>query len=304
MHPSEVNMRLLQVFEGVYRTRSVSRAAEELQMSQPAISLALAKLRTHFKDKLFVRTSAGMEATPFAQQLITSVQGALHLLEQTLGAEKEFDPRTSSRWFTICMTDITEMVVLPHLLRRFKSEAPNLSLAIQRITEHTPRALETGEVDLVVGYVPSVGTGVYQKQLLMRDFVCIASSNHPRIRRTLSLAAFSAEGHLVVTASGSGLQYAEEVLTMAKVQRRILLRVPDLLGLDRLIGDSELIATVPRPVGRYLARDGRVKVFAHPVSLPTYPVMEHWHERFHLDPSNQWLRRMVADIMNPEAQLI
>ncbi|WP_454643782.1 LysR family transcriptional regulator [Bradyrhizobium liaoningense] len=304
MRPNELSMRLLQVFEEVYRTRSVSRAATELDISQPAISLALVKLRSHFHDPLFVRTSLGMEPTPFSQELISSVRNALRMLEKALGTTQKFHPFTATRRFTISMTDITQMLVLPLLLELIKSEAPGVTLGVARITGQSGRALESGEVDLVVGYVPSIGSGIYQRRLLMRDFVCIASSRHPRIRRTLSLSTFNAEGHLVVTASGSGLQHAEKVLGARRVKRRILLQVPDLLGLDRLVGETELVATVPRPVGLYLALEGRVRVFEHPVKIPGYPVKLHWHERFHHDPANQWFRSLLAEIMGPPAELI
>lgn len=304
MTPADLNMRLLQIFDAVYSSRNVSRAAEALDISQPSISMGLGKLRAHFGDPLFVRTSSGMEPTPTAQQLITSVRGALQLLEQTLGTQPKFDPATSERHFRICMTDITQMVVLPHLLARFKRDAPNVSLSVHRITEQALRGLETGDIDIVLGYVPTVGSGVYQQRLLTRDFVCIASSQHPRIRKTLPLAMFDAEAHVVVMAAGSGLRRAEEVLSARKVKRRVALEVPDLLGLDTLIGDSEFLATVNRSVGKLFASLGKVRMYEHPVKLPSYPIKQHWHERYHLDPANQWLRRLIAEIMSPTNKLM
>ncbi|MCW5652183.1 LysR family transcriptional regulator [Hydrogenophaga sp.] len=304
MSPTELNMRLLQVFHEVYRTRSVSRAADELGISQPSISLGLAKLRAHFGDPLFVRTSAGMEPTPYGQQLVTPIRGVLQLLDQTLGTRPAFEPAASDRNFRVCMTDITQTVVLPHLLERLKRDAPNVSLAILRITDVALKGLESGDVDLVVGYVPEPPAGVYQQRLMMRDFVCIASSRHPRVRKTLSLAAYDAERHVVVTASGTGLRRAEEVLAARKVKRQVALEVPDLLGIDAIVANSEFLATVNRPVGQLLARAGHIRVFEHPVKLPSYLVKLHWHERYHLDPGNQWLRRVIAEIMGPSARLI
>ncbi len=297
MFPADLNMRLLQIFDEVFRTRSVSRAAENLDVGQPSISMGLAKMRAHFGDPLFVRTSAGMEPTPMAQQLSPIVHGALQLLDQALGTEATFDPATSERRFCVATTDVTQTLVLPRLLERFSREAPNVSLRVVRINDQALRGLESGEVDLVLGYVPEMRSGHYQQRLLARDFVCIASSRHPRIGKTLPLAMFDAEAHVVVTASGSGLQHADHILAARRVKRRIKLEVPNLIGLDAIIANSELLATVNRSVGQLFAMGGGVRVFEHPVKLPGYLVKQHWHERYHLDPGSQWLRRAVADIM-------
>lgn len=304
MDPFDINIRLLLMFDEVYRGRSVSKAAERLDISQPSLSLGLNKLRSHFGDPLFVRTTRGMEPTPYAEQLITPIRGAIDLLTHVLGTRPVFDPTTSDRKFRICITDITQMVVLPILLERVKNEAPNVSISVLPITDETLRLLESGEVDLVVGYVPHVGQGLYQQRLLMRDYVCIASSRHPRIHKTLTLEAFKAEPHIVVAASGSGLRLAEETLSGMKFKRRVLLEVPHLIGLDRLVGNSDMIATVPRPVGLFLAAAGVVKVYEHPVKLPGYLVKMHWHERYHLDAAGQWMRRVMSEIMSPTSRLI
>lgn len=304
MSPIDLNMRLLQIFDEVHRTRSVSKAAERLETSQPSVSLGLGKLREHFGDPLFVKTSSGMDPTPCAQQLLPTIRSALELQSQILGMKSSFDPGSSDRLFRICMTDVTQMVVLPHLLERLKRTAPGVSIEVHRITEQTVRSLETGQIDLVVGFIPALGAGFYQQRLLMRDFVCIASSRHPRVKKTMSLATFDAEAHVVVTAGGSGLQHAEETLLARKAKRRVLLRVPDLLGLGPIIANSELLATVNRPVGHLLASKEGLRVFEHPVKITRYPVKQHWHERYHLDLPNQWLRQMMAEIMSPSAKLL
>ncbi|MFL9943858.1 LysR family transcriptional regulator [Paraburkholderia graminis] len=297
-------MRLLQVFDEIHRNRSVSKAADELEMSQPSISVALAKLRDHFDDPLFVRTSEGMQATPLAQQLITSIRGALQLLDQLLSTKVGFDPAAATRTFTICMTDITQMVVLPRILEKLKDRARHVSINVVRLTDETYRNMESGSVDLTIGYLSDPKAGIYQHRLLERDFVCVASANHPRIMSQVSTSLFENEGHLIVGANGSGLALAEDWFHKNKIRRNIILRVPDLLGVDKIISESELIATVPRPVGDFLAKSGLIKVYQHPIELPTYLVKQHWHERFHLDPGNQWLRRVISDIMNPEVKLI
>lgn len=304
MDPFDINVRLLLMFDEVYRGRSVSKAAERLGMSQPSLSLGLNKLRAHFEDPLFVRTSRGMEPTPYADQLISHFRGAIDLLKHALEKKQTFDPTVSERNFRICITDITQMVVLPVLLERLKKEAPHVSFNVLPVTEEALRQLEVGDIDLLVGYVPNIGEGLFQQRLLMRDYVCIASTRHPRVRKSMTLELFKSERHVVVTASGSGLRLAEETLSTLKFKRRIQLQVPHLMGLDRLVGDSEMIATVPRPVGLFLAASGAVKVHEHPVKLPGYLVKMHWHERYHLDAAGQWLRRLMVDIMGPTSRLI
>lgn len=304
MDPFDINVRLLLMFDEVYRGRSVSKAAERLGISQPSLSLGLNKLRSHFDDPLFVRTSRGMDPTPYADQLISQFRGAIDLLKQALEKKQTFDPATSDRNFRICITDITQMVVLPVLLERLKKEAPSVSFNVLPITDETLRQLEMGDIDLLVGYVPNIGQGLFQQRLLMRDYVCIASNRHPRIRKSLTLEMFKTEPHVVVRASGSGLRLAEETLSTLKFKRRVHLEVPNLMGLDRLVGNSDMIATVPRPVGLFLAAGGAVTVHEHPVKLPGYLVKMHWHERYHLDSAGQWLRRLMADIMGPTSRLI
>lgn len=297
MNLSDVNIKLLMMFDEIYRTRSVSRTAEQLGMSQPTISIGLNKLRAHYGDPLFVRTTSGMEPTPHAQHLALGVRRTLDLLSQTLGAKLSFSPRDSQRTFRMGLTDATQMVMLPPLLQRIKAEAPHVSIVALRVNEDTLRSLESGEADFLVGYLPNVSGHFYEQTLLMRDFVCIASASHPRIRGGISMKEFNAEHHVVTTASGSGLRHAEMVLENRKVRRRVKVHVPDLTSVGPIVAQSEMIATVPRPVGEMFARQVPVKVHEHPVRLPTYPVKLHWHERYQLDPGNQWMRRIVAELM-------
>lgn len=297
MNLFDVNIKLMMMFDEIYRTRSVSRTADILGMSQPTISIGLNKLRAHYGDPLFVRTSAGMEPTPHAQHLALGVRRTLEMLNQTLGAKLSFSPRDSERTFRIGLTDTTQLVMLPPLLQKLKVEAPRVNLVALRVTEETLRSLESGEADFLVGYLPNVSGHFYEQTLLMRDFVCIASATHPRIRDGISMKAFNAEQHVATTASGSGLRHAELVLENRKVRRHVKVHVPDLTSVGAIVAHSDLIATVPRPVGMMFARQLPVKLHEHPVKLPTYPVKLHWHERYQLDPGNQWLRRIVAELM-------
>lgn len=174
-------LRLLQVFDAIHKTRSVSRAAELLELGQPAVSIALGKLREHFSDPLFVRTSSGMEPTPLADELVQPIRHALDAFDAALGHRSSFDPATSERSFRICMTDITHLVLLPRLWGQLRATAPGIRIQISPLDDDTGRKLEAGEADLAVGFIPALEAGFYQQALFRQQYVCLASADHPRI---------------------------------------------------------------------------------------------------------------------------
>lgn len=295
MKVDNLSVRMLASFSEIYRTGSVSKAAENLGVSQPGISTTLARLREHFGDRLFVRTSQGMEPTPHAQQLIYLVDTAREHLQHALTYKAGFDPLHSRRNFTVCMTDIVQLILLPEWLERRKREAPNISIDILRISESSTRALETGKIDLALGFLPDFKAGLHERVLRELHFACIASVKHPRVRQKLTMRQFQAEPSVVVDCVGSGTQYAEMYMRQRKIERNVAVRVPDFLGVEQMVASTDMIATVPHQVAVFFARHGMVKILGHPVALPPYSPCARWHERFHLDPANQWLRRVMVD---------
>ena len=293
---AKLNIDWLHVFVEVYRLQSVSRAAERLGLAQANVSTALAKLRRHFGDPLFCRTSRGMEPTPYAQQIYPDVQASLQTLDELSGAHATFDPATAVRLFRIGMTDISEIVVLPTLVNHLRREAPGVIVEAERTSTDTARRLESGEIDLAVGFMPHLEAGFYQQTLFRQDFVCLAAHDHPRIRARPNRQAFLAEGHIVVTTSGTGHAIVDKVLASKRYDRRIVLKVPSFLGVARLVASTELLVIVPRRLGEALAQQERVLVLPPPVPLPPFAVKQHWHERFHLDAGNAWLRATLASL--------
>lgn len=291
---ARLNIDWLHVFVQVYRLQSVSRAAERLGLAQANVSTALAKLRRHFDDPLFCRTSRGMEPTPYAQQIYPDLLRSLQTLDALSGARTTFDPATASRLFCIAMTDISEIVVLPTLINHLRRVAPGVTVMAERTSTDTARRLESGEIDLAVGFMPNLEAGFYQQTLFRQDFVCLAARNHPRISARPSRQAFLAEGHIVVTTSGTGHAIVDKVLQSKRYERRVVLKVPSFLGVARLVAATELLVIVPRRLGEALAHQERVAVFPPPVALPPFDVKQHWHERFHLDAGNVWLRSTLA----------
>lgn len=293
---AKLDLDWLSVFVEIYKTQSVSRAAQALGMEQASASIALNKLRRHFDDPLFCRTSAGMSPTPRAQTIYPDLLEALLRLEKSRGASAAFLPQESKREFRICMTDISEIVLLPSLINHLQIIAPGLVIAGEKISPDSRRSLESGDVDLAVGFTPDLEAGFYQQALFAQNFVCLASGNHPRIGNKLTLKGFSNEGHIQVISSGTGHSIVDKVLAKNKIDRRIVLRVPSYLGVARIVAQTEFLVIVPRQLGHALEQQENVKVLEPPMLLPSYKVKQHWHERYNQDAGNVWLRKTMAEL--------
>lgn len=295
---AKLDLDWLSVFVEVYKTQSVSRAAQQLGIAQATGSIALGKLRRHFDDPLFVRTSRGMEPTPKAQAIYPQLNQALDCIDTARGTRSLFDPRDAQRRFRICITDISEIVLLPTLLNHLRRVAPGVGVDAEKISIDSPRQLESGVVDIAVGFMPDLEAGFYQQSLFAQDFVCLAADDHPRIRGKLTRRGFLAEGHIVVTTSGTGHSIVDKVLARDGIERRIVLRLHSFLGVSRIVAQTELLVIVPRLLGETLASQERIQMLRPPVALPSYEVKQHWHERFHADAGNAWLRATMASLFS------
>lgn len=282
-------LKLLLLFDRLYETRSVTRAAEQLDQSQPTISIWLGRLRQQLHDPLFVRTSDGMQPTPRADALIGQTRDVIEALRRLAAWEGEFAPVSARRRFRLCMTDASHITLLPPLLAHVRALAPLVRLEVTRIDESTARALESGEADLAVGYAPWLESGIYQQTLYAQDWVCLANAAHPRIGKTLSLSRYRAEAHIAI-AAGTGHKLLDDALANQRVQRRVQLELPGFLGLGPIVSTTDLIVTVPRHIGETLARLSGLAVFACPLPVPSFDVKQHWHARYHHDAANRWLR--------------
>jgi DNA-binding transcriptional LysR family regulator len=293
---AKLDLDWLSVFVEIYKTQSVSRAALALGMEQAGASITLNKLRRHFGDPLFCRTSQGMEPTPRANAIYPQVQEALAHISRARGLPQAFSPASAKREFRLCMTDISEIVLLPTLINHLQTVAPGVALEVDKISTDSRRRLESGDADLAVGFTPDLEAGFYQQALFAQDYVCLASTLHPRIQGNLSRKAFCAEGHVSVATSGTGHTIVDKVLAKQKIGRRVVLVVPSYLGVARIVAQTELLVIVPRRFGNALAQQEQVQVLEPPMTLPPYKVKQHWHERFNLDPGNVWLRQLLMNL--------
>jgi DNA-binding transcriptional LysR family regulator len=291
-----IDLKLLKVFEAIHRCASLSKAADRLGLSQPAVSQALARLRERFDDPLFVRTPQGMEPTPHANELLRMVTVAIAAIEDTMAFRPVFNAASSRRLFRIGVTDIGQIVLLPQLLPHLREQAPRVEVEALSISDQTGSMLETGEIDLAVGFIAQIDARFYQQALFDERFVCLARAGHPRIRDSMSLDAYVAEEHVVVTTSGTGHLVVDRTVERLKIERKVALRIPSFLALSTIVGSTDLLCTLPRRAGLIMARHGDVSVWDLPFELPAYTVRQHWHERQQYDPGCQWLRRTIAGL--------
>jgi DNA-binding transcriptional LysR family regulator len=296
-----LDIRLLRLFDAIHATGSITRAADALDLSQPTVSIGLGRLRRHFGDPLFVRTPDGMLATPLADSLIGAIRDALQALRQVSEWRNTFDPCSSSRGFVIAMTDASHITLLPELLSAAFEIAPGIQLEVTRIDDRLPASLQSGDVDLALGLVPSLESGFYQQKLFEQDWICLARQGHPQLTRGLSLRTYQAAAHIGIV-YGTGQLLLEKALEVHGIDRRIVLRLPGFLGLSSILAGSDLIATLPRHIGSTLAKLGGLAIHECPFAIDGFFVKQHWHARYHKDPANQWLRTLCARVFTKQPE--
>ncbi|WP_425408203.1 LysR family transcriptional regulator [Hyphococcus sp.] len=295
-----LDLNLLRVFDAVIRLGSVSRAAEELGMTQPSTSGQISKLREALNDPLFVRESHGVAPTAFSENLYPYVRDALDTIERGLKDVREFDPHADNRTFTIIMTDIGETTILPSIIRAFSRFSPTISFrAINLPTHETPDALKSGLADLAIAYMPYLDVGFFQRKLFSTDYICLGRKGHPEMSKGVSMEAFRNADHVVAEARGTGHFYLlEQNFEALGIDRKIKVRVPNFMSIPHIVSGTDLLATVPRAFGLAL-KDGPTGICGHehPIALPAIDVKMLWHERFHKDPAHRWLREQIYSVV-------
>jgi DNA-binding transcriptional LysR family regulator len=193
-----LDVRLLRLFDALYATRSVTRAARQLGQAQPTVSIWLGRLRQELGDPLFVRTSSGLEPTPRADALIGTARSAIEILQRLASRPKPYDPSTDERCFRICMTDASHVTLLPRLLGHMRTASPHARVEALQIDPETGARLQSGAADLALGLIPALEAGFYQQTLYSQDWVCLANRDHPRLCHRLTRAIYEAEAHLAM----------------------------------------------------------------------------------------------------------
>ena len=288
----------------LYDELSVSRAAQKLGMSQPAVSMALRKLRGAFNDPLFVRASKGMTPTPRAHALSRScARPLLTRLQAGVLAEEHFNPGLSTRPFTFALSDVGEMVFLPKLLERLRRRRPTRGSTRCRCRRDLiAQGLENGEIDLAIGYFPDLKRqSFFQQRLFTHAFACLMRAGHPQRAKRLSLETFLAMEHAVVRAEGRSQEIFERFLERKKIRRKIALLTPHFLSLPMVIARSDLVTTVPHAIALYFSRlSPELAIARPPFDIAGFDLKQHWHRKFHNDSRSQWIRKQIAQLFNDE----
>lgn len=306
-HVDQLDLNLLGAFDALLRERSVTRAAQALGMTQSALSHALNRLRGFFDDPLFVKTPEGMAPTLKAQSLGAAVVEVMATVRGQILSAARFDPATARRTFTLCMTDMGELVFLPPLLQRLRREAPHCSVrTLQVPIDQIEGLLAAGDADLAVGSIRSAPEGLYQQRLFMHSFVTLVSAANPKLGKRLTLKQFQQMEHIVVSLTGRASEAYDHALGEHGIQRRVFLTTPHFLIVPLLIErHPELIATVPLELANVFGRYGTVRMVEPPVRLAAFALNQHWHARFHHDPAVVWLRELMKQTFEkyPNVQL-
>jgi len=292
-----VDLNLLVVFDAMLEHRNVTRAGEALGLSQPAMSAAVARLRTLFNDPLFVRAGAGMNPTPRAESLGAVVRPIVLTIQSEILQPTAFDPASSQRVYTLLTPDIAEMNFLPRLLAHLAEQAPHINLKTLAMPRHAAAsALESGAAELAIGYFPDLQkAGFYQQRLIRSSHVCLLRKGHPLGKGKLTLAQFLKASHAVVKPDGRE-HVIEQFLQAKGIQRRVVVELSHFMSLLPIVETSDLIATVPRDLAEFFVQHGEVRYVDTPMKSPVIDVHLFWHQRFQKDSAHVWLRKQIHEL--------
>jgi DNA-binding transcriptional LysR family regulator len=294
-----LDLNLLRVLVALDDVRNVSRAAERLQRSQPAVSAALAKLRAHFGDALFVRGGNAMQPTPRATVAAAAARAVLRIVNAEIVTAPAFDPATSSRPVTLALSDVGEIIFLPQILRALRERMPQAAVrSVSMRAEEVASGLAAGEIDLALGYFPDLrGPGFLQQALFRDSFACLIRAKHPVRADRLTLAQFSRLEHAVVRVESRSEEVMEQFLARRRIARRVVLTTPHFTSVSLIVAQSDLVVTVPYTLARFFAQDSsQLRVVGLPFEPPTIELRQFWHRRQHDDARSRWLRRLVYEL--------
>ncbi|TFF74639.1 LysR family transcriptional regulator [Aeromonas taiwanensis] len=313
----QLDLNLLLAFDALMTQGSVTRAAESLFVSQPAMSHALNRLRTFFDDPLLVRTPQGMLPTARAQRLHLGVQQALRLLEQQLSEEDEFDPRHSKRRFVLCTTDYVECVLIPPLIQRLRGLAPGVTIEIRILRDTLPEAeLASGEIDLVLGFdeymqVPGyLGketwlteplAGLVRADLPMATPGLAESGDDPaQPAERISLAQLIEMPHVFHSPLGTSEASLDRYLKSLGFGRTISVNSQSYMSAAAIVSQSDHLLVLPSMVAELLAHHWPLKSLPLPEDVPDYHLNCVWHPVHAQQPALVWLKALMRELVNQE----
>lgn len=291
-----MDLNLLGVFDAIYHERSITRAARRLGVTQPAVSGALNRLRQLLDDPLFVKTTQGMEPTARADALAGPVSAALEGILAALNERVEFDYGRAEHTFCLAMSDYSEFLMLPPLIQWLREHARHISLrTVPVVEDRLAGQLESGEVDLAIGSIPSLQTGCFRQRLVFEDFVCVVRNGHPEVADALSVEQFQRIPQVIFTPRKDEAT-VDDLLGAQGLSRTIALRIPNYLAIMAIVSSSDLVGVLPQRIAARLCGMANLRALKAPVPYPGVSVNQHWHVAKNNHPANRWLRSLLREL--------
>ncbi|BEP52308.1 MULTISPECIES: LysR family transcriptional regulator [Variovorax] len=303
MNINSIDLNLFLVFQAIYATRSVTLAGDRLGMTQSAVSNALKRMRERFNDALFVRSADGMVPTPVAERLIAPIEEGIACLVQAVDQGRTFEPETSSRTFRIAVNDIGQLVMVPELLSVARGIAPGVRFETVDVSvaEARQRMLH-GQIDVALGSWEAMGPSFYQQRLFDETFVVLMSKASPLgARERIELDDYLAAEHIAYRPQGTTDLQLQQTLERAGAldRRRVVLTAAHSLGLTSIVATSGLLLTAPARLAKAMVAS---RADLHSVDAPfevrPFEIRQQWHERFHQDSGNRWLRELIFGLFH------
>lgn len=297
----KVDLNLFVVFEAIYCEGNITKAASALNLSQPAVSHSLSKLRNYFNDQLFVRQGNEMKPTAVANNVVADVREALHQLQVCLAQSQQFEPLTSRKQFTLSLHGSLEASYLPLLMQRVNREAPSIIVQSNRRVRRSEleNKLASGDIDLAIDTLLPVNDNILHTQLEQNQLVVLASNNHSQIKTELDLATYLNQSHVLVSSRTTGPSIEDFELARLGIQRKVGLRCQHALSACRVVSNSDILFTLPNSIAKMYSQLLGLVIYPLPVDLPNVDVHLYWHTNVDFDPANKWLRnKMILTASN------
>ena len=307
MNINSIDLNLFLVFQAIYATRSVTLAGDRLGMTQSAVSNALKRMRERFNDALFVRSADGMVPTPVAERLIAPIEEGIACLVQAVDQGRTFEPGASSRTFRIAVNDIGQLVMMPELLAVARGVAPGVRFETVDVSMADARQrMLHGQIDIALGSWEPMGPSFYQQRLFDETFVVLMSKASPLgTRESIELDDYLAAEHIAYRPQGTTDSQLQQTLDRAGAldRRRVVLTAAHSLGLSSIVAASGLLLTAPARLAKAMVTS---RTDLHAVNAPfevmPFEIRQQWHERFHQDSGNRWLRELIFGLFHERSR--
>jgi DNA-binding transcriptional LysR family regulator len=291
------DLNLLPVFHTMMEERNVTRAAERLGITQPALSNALNRLRETLRDPLFIRERYGMRPTQMAEELAPVIGAALASIDNVILGRQDFDPDRATRLFTIAPNSYVEYVLMPAIVSRLRERATGIRLRLTPFgNDVTETGAMSGATDMVLGRIVDPPDNLVVQHLMDDGLACVVRADHPEIEDHLSREQYEGLKHVNVLPPGRMRAGLFQALEQKGLRRDVAVSVTHFLAVPEMIAETDYCATLPSLICRRLARDPRLKILPAPVDLGTFPVEIAWHVRYRHDPAHRWLRSLIGEV--------